>query len=210
MPTGYTSKACDQDVPFNEFVWDCARAFGALIMMRDDPHGTPIPERFEPSDHHATELAKAKLALEQAKKMSIKEAAEAAKASHQKAQERLKEQIEKVGVVNTRLNKLRDSVLAWNPPSPDHEGLKKFMLQQLDETIKWDGNVSDFYHDEAKQPMSGKEWRDKEIESAKRDIEYHTKEWAAEVKRTQERNQWISDLVNSVPYPGKMGKPRTN
>ena len=47
MPTGYTAPIKD-GISFNDFMWGCARAFGALIMMRDDPPGTPIPERFEP------------------------------------------------------------------------------------------------------------------------------------------------------------------
>ena len=37
MPTGYTSGVQDGSIKhFNEFVWDCARAFGSLIHMRDD------------------------------------------------------------------------------------------------------------------------------------------------------------------------------
>jgi len=36
MPTGYTN--CIKDgVTFEQFVWKCARAMGALVMMRDEP-----------------------------------------------------------------------------------------------------------------------------------------------------------------------------
>ncbi len=48
MPTGYTDAVKD-GITFDQFVLGCARGMGALVMMRDEPSGTPIPERFEPS-----------------------------------------------------------------------------------------------------------------------------------------------------------------
>lgn len=32
---------------------------------------------------------------------------------------------------------MRAKVEAWNAPSPDHEGLKKFMLEQIDSSLDW-------------------------------------------------------------------------
>lgn len=52
MPTGYTANVPD-GITFEQFVWQCARGMGALVMMRDEPTGAPIPERFEPSDYNA-------------------------------------------------------------------------------------------------------------------------------------------------------------
>ena len=38
MPTGYTLDLYNgKDITFEEFVLKCARAFGALIDMRDEP-----------------------------------------------------------------------------------------------------------------------------------------------------------------------------
>jgi hypothetical protein len=210
MPTGYTDEACKKDVPFNKFVWDCARAFGALIMMRDDSLSTPVPESFEPSDYHPRELAKAKLELAQAENMTLAEAKKAAMASYKTAKARLNEVTEETALVRTRLLKLRAEADAWVPPSEDHAGLKKFMLEQLDETIKYDGTVSSFYSEAAKKPASAKEWQSSAIASAKHSVEYHAKELEKEVERIAQRNKWISDLVASVPYPGKMGKPRAS
>jgi len=48
MPTGYTAGVQDGKITeFSDFALNCARAFGALITMRDDPQDTPIPEKFE-------------------------------------------------------------------------------------------------------------------------------------------------------------------
>lgn len=59
MPTGYTANVHD-GITFEQFVWQCARGMGALVTMRDEPTGAPIPERFEPSDYNAKRLQEAK------------------------------------------------------------------------------------------------------------------------------------------------------
>jgi len=44
MPTGYTADLNDgKQVTFQEFTMKCARAFGALIEMRDDLGGLSSP-----------------------------------------------------------------------------------------------------------------------------------------------------------------------
>ena len=44
MPTGYTYDLYDgKDIEFPDFVMKCARAFGALIEIRDDPMDAAIP-----------------------------------------------------------------------------------------------------------------------------------------------------------------------
>ena len=35
MPSGYTSRSCEGEQPFEKFVLQCARAFGACVMQRD-------------------------------------------------------------------------------------------------------------------------------------------------------------------------------
>jgi hypothetical protein len=47
MPTGYTAPIAD-GMTFEQFALGCARAFGALVTMRDEPSDAPIPERLEP------------------------------------------------------------------------------------------------------------------------------------------------------------------
>ena len=56
MPTGYTATLMEKGQTFQEFIMGCARAFGALIEMRDSPNDAPIPDKFEPSDYHAKRL----------------------------------------------------------------------------------------------------------------------------------------------------------
>lgn len=61
MPTGYTAPIYEgKQITFPEFAMQCARAFGALIDMRDDPMDSPIPDAFVPDTYHARELVKAR------------------------------------------------------------------------------------------------------------------------------------------------------
>lgn len=54
MPTGYTHKIKD-GMTFKEYALRCARNFGALMDMRDDPMDAPIPI-FTPSGYHEEKL----------------------------------------------------------------------------------------------------------------------------------------------------------
>jgi hypothetical protein len=64
MPTGFTADICKgAEVSFEDFAMTCARAFGALYSMRDEPMDAPIPETFVASGYHADELEKAKARL---------------------------------------------------------------------------------------------------------------------------------------------------
>ena len=47
MPTGYTCQI-ETGITFEQFALNCSRAFGALSNMRDDPSGTPIPNKIKP------------------------------------------------------------------------------------------------------------------------------------------------------------------
>ena len=73
MPTGYTAAIAD-GVTFEQFALNCARAFGALIDMRDEPSDAPIPERFEPSNYHEKKIAEINDELVRLKEMSQDEA----------------------------------------------------------------------------------------------------------------------------------------
>ena len=59
MPTGYTAGVATGEIKdFKTYALQCARAFGACIMLRDEPMSDEIPE-FKPSDHYEKSLAKA-------------------------------------------------------------------------------------------------------------------------------------------------------
>lgn len=194
MPTGYTA-AIAGGITFREYALGCARAFGALIMMRDEPQDAPIPERFEPSDWHADELQNASERLVRLRLMSPAEAAVAAKQEYDEAVAHDNKYAQERAALRAKYEAMLGQVLAWQPPTPDHVELKTFMEQQLRESITWDCT----HFGDGPQRMTGKEWLDKAIAKAQYDIEYHTRQHAEEIERVRGRNAWIKALRESLP-----------
>jgi hypothetical protein len=201
MSTGYTSIIEENpDVTFEEFVWRCARAFGAMIEMRDDRLDAAIPDEFPISSYHKDRLREAEEKLEELNSMS--EAQATIRATHQYENEieyYRKSEARKTDL-KARYEKMRRQVDAWVPPSSEHVNLKGFMLDQLDQSIKFDTD----YHSEEPKQMTGAEWLKWATEGAHRDIKYHKEQWALEQSRAADRNKWLADLRKSVPVPLKM------
>lgn len=195
MPTGYTYKIEDGTITtLPEFAILCARAFGATIMMRDEPLDTPIPETFEPSDYSVRALTRAKADLLAAETMTLEEAQADADLAYARRMEEWRESTAKRVATNARYAAVRTQVEAWTPPTPDHEGLKTFMLEQIDVS------VSDYVEPEpTKRP--GMEWRAGLIADAQRSIEYHSKGDTEERERAAMRSKWVRDLRESLAPP---------
>ena len=194
MPTGYTLDLYDgKDLTFEEFVLKCARAFGALIGMRDKSIVAPIPERFEPSDYHLKELEKTKKRLKEIKEWNEDKAKQEAERAYQEALKKREEFIKKNKLIRKRYEDMLSKVQKWKPPTPDHEGLKQFMIQQLEESIEYDCFIL-----EMPQRLSGEEYKEQQIKKALNDIDYHEKEYAKEVNRVYERNKWLLSLRESL------------
>jgi hypothetical protein len=62
--TGYTATLTEKDQTFEQFVWACARNFGALITMRDDPMDAPVPELFELRSYYSERVEEARKELQ--------------------------------------------------------------------------------------------------------------------------------------------------
>ena len=197
MPTGYTADLYEgKEVTFEEFVMKCARAFGALITMRDEPLDAPIPEEFQPSDWHLKELEEARQRLAEIQSWDEEQAEQEAKKAYQEAVRRRNEVIARNIQIRQRYEKMLVQVQAWIPPTPDHRGLKNFMIDQLKKSIEFDCS---YVPDEPEQ-LSGAEYKQQQIAKVQRDIEYHTKEYEEEVKRVQE-NEWLRALRESLRQP---------
>jgi hypothetical protein len=195
MPTGYTSPIYEgQEMSGEEFILRCARAFGATIMMRDEPLDKPIPE-FEPSDYHIKQLNRAKSNMEKYKAMTFdelsKEVEEVYKANVDNYNKTLNDKHE----LFIRLNNTLREVEAWNPPTEEHKELKSYAIDQLKQTIEYDCSTKYLSEPVKLDPI---EWFNEKIERCKKDIEYHTKEWNEEVKRTNNRNKWVKQLRDSL------------
>lgn len=196
MPTGYTACIGD-DATFEKFVLGCARAFGALVTMRDDPADAPIPERFEPYDYHAKAIKEAEATLRELDGMPLDEAERRANADYAEALKRNREMIQRNDDLRAKYTAMLKQVNEWQAPTPDHEGLKKFMREQIEQSIDFDCS-NEYYLRNAPTKLTAMEWRSKQVEKARRDIAYHSKEHAEEVGRAAGRTDWVKALRESL------------
>ena len=200
--TGYTHELISKGLDFNGFVWSCARAFGALIEMRDEPSDATIPERFEPSSYYADRIADTKIELANWDKMTASQRWDWAEARRvelfDSAQKGLDERMKQ----NAKLRAILAEVEAWIPPTADHAGLKRFMAEQITMSIddtKWFEEAIAKYSSRSILPALVAE-HDKNLRSELPRLEKSLQE---ERDRVASRNGWVQSLRESVgPPPG--------
>ena len=193
MPTGYTADIYNgKDVSFNDFALKCARAFGACIEQRDDdPNDKPkLIEKTE-DNYHIKKIEKAK---------KWKKPTKAEFDAYVKNQTAYyNEQINKQNKLKSSYQKMLDKANAWTPPTKEHEGLKKFMINQLTESMEFDCS-NDYYQRELNniKQLTYNQYVKDMRDSNKRDIEYHTNALKEDNERVDTRNAWISALYKSL------------
>ena len=134
MPTGYTSDI-KKGISFKTFALDCARAFGACIDMRDESKDTPIPEAFKPFTHCEERAKDIKEEIELLEIMDIKTATIKAKEEYKKETERYRLYINDACELRTKYVAMLSKVDKWQPPTAEHDGLKDFMKEQIEQSM---------------------------------------------------------------------------
>ena len=208
MPTGYTALISENpDITFEEFTLRCVSAMGVSIMMREEPMGKKITRESitgirENKSYHEGELEKARKELDRIERMApddpdfMKEVSEEREA----AIINCNEEIEK----NARLRKAYESMLQkirrWEPPTDDHKGLKKFMDDQVSESVKFDCN-NDYYKkrlEDLSGPVDFAEEYEEKLSSARESVEYHSRYMEEDRGKNDNRIKWMEKLCESI------------
>lgn len=194
MPTGYTHKVCEGTITdFPEFAMSCARAFGALITMRDDPMDAAIPNEFAPDTKYYDErLADSKKRLQEVMELSKDDLETVALAEHAEALAHRKTYLANKELEASRLNDMIAKVRMWHPPTPDHVEMKKFMIEQIE--MSFPGT----YAPSIPALLDGTAWRQKEINRLSDDVVRYQKEVNKEIERARGRSEWVKALRASL------------
>lgn len=190
MPTGYTAAVETGEITsLKDFAMSCARGMGALVMMRDEPHGAPIPERFEPStEWHEKKLQEARAELTEVDTLSDEECEARAQADYEARLKSHEEYEAAQQARNDRYEAMIKKVRAWHTEA---EGIREFMLDQLRISMT-------DYTPFPPERLSGFDWKTSVRQEALRSISYAEKAIADETHRTAMRNQWLADLRRSL------------
>lgn len=203
--TSLTYSLVEKNLNFRQFTLMCSRMFGPCVAMRDENMDVPPPEEVKPDPYHKNELATAKKHFAkldstpsaERKSYGIK----AKKTALDEAKKYRKESLEKETKEVAILQGMLDQVERWAPPTQDHVGVKSFMIQQLTDSIKYAVNGSE-YHDKhiaSIEAMSPEEFFNNKLESAAKDVKYHSEHWDKEVARAKCNDTWLKALYASLP-----------
>ena len=203
MATGYTADVASGKITdFTEYALQCARAFGACIMLRDEPLSSEIPE-FDPSDYHAEKLVSSQKALADFLGMDASQRQAMHAAEHAKNVAEADKWIAEKKVTLSRYNAMLEKAMAFKPPSAEHCQYAKFLVDQLTSSIESDCGGS--YYTELKQEVPFVLWEAAKISSLERAVEYHREQHQQEVERTSQRNRWIRQLKEALSI--EQGEP---
>lgn len=192
MPTGYTSPLYDgKDISFEDFVKRCAHAF--IVDLRDESADSEIPRTVQEPVWQNKRFAEATLALEFYENMSDEDAEQGAVESFQERHAEWEKMIEHTASLKKRYEDMLAKVKDWEI-TPDLQGLKDFMIQQLQSSIDFD---TDHEWPEPKQ-VTGPEYKKTQIESAQRMLTYAREDMAKAAERRKQNQEWLDHLWDSL------------
>lgn len=192
MPTGYTS---DLPKTFPEFALRCARAFGATIEMCDLPLSAPLPKEFKPGTYHAKEIQRLRQELTETTRWTLDDSERAAEAAYQKELRAWKRRRKETEELRQRYLAMLAEVKQWLPPTKHHVEMKRFMREQLEQSLKFDCSNE---YDEKPTRVFGPAYKAERLKSLRADIDYNTERDIAEHERAAERTKWVCDLRESL------------
>lgn len=199
MPTGYTADLCDgKDVSFEGFALNCARAFGALVSLRDEPDAE-IPDEFKVDEYYVKKFEEAKEELEKAESMTDEEFAEEAKQFYEHEKDRFTTLINDALTTRKRYENMLEQVEQWEPPTEKHVELKKFMIDQLNESIRFDTSTS--FYEEVLAELSletVEEARANRLKIYGDNFNRRKAKLEEQKAIMKERSEWVSELRKSL------------
>ena len=199
MPTGYTDGVGSGKVrSFEEYALTCARNFGALIELRDEPLSSEIPE-FHPSDYYQKAGDEATKELNRLLGMTHEELRKEFYEQNGKRIKEAKDGIKRKQKMLTRYNAMLEKAKLFKSPTPEHDNFAKFIVSQLEESIKFDcgGNYWHMQLEHAKQ-QSFEDWWRSRIDELNKDVDRYRKNHQEEVERTRQRNEWVRQLRKAI------------
>ncbi|AKF13648.1 hypothetical protein PHIN3_385 [Sinorhizobium phage phiN3] len=195
MPTGYTHAVAEGEITsLRDFVLSCARGMGALICMRDDPADAPVPEQFEPDvEHYNERIIDAAERIEMLREATPETIEALVAKANADALEYHNKRVDTYKRTKKRYKDMIAKVEAWQGAP---EGIKEFMLQQLNSSIEFDCHRDP--SDDVPTVWTAERWLAYEIEDLQDDIKRYTRYRNEEVERVAARNEWLRQLHESL------------
>lgn len=210
MPTGYTAFIEDGRVKdAKTFLHLCLRNFGVCISMRDDglsikdDYSEAIARSFdEDIDYYQRGLDHARKKLDEYVMKSEDEKRKEFEEYIREETERLQKNIQESQVkVIEGYDTILEDIRNWDC-SEDFKGVKKFAINQLEQTLHYDHDNSYAIKRIAElKAMTFEEYRESSMKSLNRDVDYHTEQITKIQDRKTESLDWykrFKDELNKI------------
>jgi hypothetical protein len=198
MPTGYTAPIIDKEgFTFRDYALGCMRAFGACVEFREEPMDKVFTEVLRDTyyDKRILEIRK-EIAEFEAKSLEQKHTWAVSEIIARRAQ--WQEELEKSKANIAKYEAVLAEVRKWEPPTSEHVNFKTFMLQQIEESIKFDGMV-DFYEKELAKKLDPDEVIADHLKGLHRTMGYSLDNQQKANQRHKEANAWLKAVLDSLP-----------
>lgn len=203
MPTVYTVSIENGEITTGkEFLKLCTRALGIAIDLKDEPLSVPTPTHFELDTYYKKRYEKALEELNEANNLTFDEAKNQMKAAYERRISDYKSWAEKESAMNQKYAKVRREVEKWIPPTEEHQGLKKFALEQIDMCVTKQEYI-DEYLEKSKEVFDDSDeavekYISDNIQCCKEGLDRAYKSWKEELERTEKKNIWIKKFLESI------------
>jgi len=206
MPTGYTAGIVDGSIKnFKEFATKCMRAFGATIHMRDDSLSKPYVPASSEGSYHIERIKEHEADLKKLEKTKDSTLLKQKTAELETSLIEEKSKLKKAKEVKSKLENYINDAKEFKPPSTEHVGIKKFMVEQLEDTLQHDGNWNIEYHSKEIKRIEKElanldvnEIRKTKLKQITDNILYNKKQLSEENERNDGRNKWVDDYLKAL------------
>ena len=203
MPTRYTAYIENGEITTGkEFLKLCTRAFGVAINQKEEPLLNPTHTKFEPDSYYKERYDRAIDRLKEVKDMSFDEALAQMREHYNKRIAGYKQFVESAIEKNKKYQKIRDEVEQWIPPTEDHNGIKKFALEQIDVSMTKQKYI-DEYIELSKQPLDDsneavEKYRAEYIDDCQKEVNRAYESYKDELKRVADKNEFMLKFLESL------------
>jgi hypothetical protein len=198
--TGYTFTIVENEYDFQRAMLTFARAFGACIMQRDDPHDV-LPKYREVSDFYSKNVADSKQQLADWEAKSDAEKIAEINAENVRAIASYEETIREYTATVEFFTDLKQKIEQWVPPTDEHIRLKEFALEQINMSMPDLNWVQESLQERLKKTDADFQRAVQERgEMLQRVNERSESSYQEELDRVNSSNKWLSDLYASIGY----------
>ena len=203
MGTSYT-EIIEIGGSFKKYALRCARAFGYLYAMRNLPMDAPIPDDIENKNessqsYYIKSLNEKLVELKQWEITSDKQKKVFFTNLKKITIQRAKKMIRENRSLDLKYERMKIKISSWTAPSPSHEELKKFMLDQIQIGHH---SMTKFYTDEFNEwtALTFEVWKENYHQSLIKSIVYYNEYVKKDKEKSREMgaNEWVKLLKESL------------